>query len=168
MPEAEHTPAEAEAVPAVDAEPQAVAYIEPAATETLQHPPAPASENAPAIEGKPATTIGAIFGEPEREHWTPAEIVSRLPQLPGVAGAVVALQEGLLVAHSLPEEVKGEVVAAFLPQVFARLNQYAGEMKLGEVDDLLFTTRGAHCQIYRFGIVYFASPRQTRGIPAVA
>ena len=68
----------------------------------------------------------------------------------------MALQEGLPVAASLPEGVKSEVVAAFLPQIFARLNQYAGEMRLGEVDDLLFTTHGAHCQIYRLGYIYFA------------
>ena len=52
--------------------------------------------------------------------------------------------------------MKSEVVAAFLPQIFARLNQYAGEMRLGDVDDLLFTTHGAHCQIYRLGYIYFA------------
>jgi predicted regulator of Ras-like GTPase activity (Roadblock/LC7/MglB family) len=129
---------------------------EPAVAEAMQHPPAPVEEGTSASAGKTPGGIGSIFGEPNREHWTPADIVARLPQLPGIAGGVVALQEGLLVAHSLPEDVKGEVVAAFLPQVFARLNQYAGEMKLGEVDDLLFTTRGAHCQIYRLGFVYFA------------
>jgi predicted regulator of Ras-like GTPase activity (Roadblock/LC7/MglB family) len=83
-------------------------------------------------------------------------MVSRIASLPGVAGAVVALQEGLLVAHTMPGDVKSEVIAAFLPQLFARLNQYASEMKLGEVDDLLFTTHGAHCQIYRLGYIYFA------------
>ena len=40
--------------------------------------------------------------------------------------------------------------------IFARLNQYSGEMRLGDVDDLLFTTHGAHCQIYRLGYIYFA------------
>jgi len=88
--------------------------------------------------------------------WTPAEIVQGTVRLTGVAGAVVALQEGLQVASSLPDGVKSDVVAAFLPQIFARLNQYAGEMRLGDVDDLLFTTHGAHCQIYRLGYVYFA------------
>ena len=61
-----------------------------------------------------------------------------------------------LYVESLPDGVKSDVVAAFLPQIFARLNQYAGEMRLGDVDDLLFTTHGAHCQIYRLGYVYFA------------
>ncbi|MGB8166576.1 MAG: roadblock/LC7 domain-containing protein [Chthoniobacteraceae bacterium] len=117
--------------------------------------PVPAAEPEPA-PAKAPETVGELFGVPEKTQWTPGELVSRIATLPGVAGAVVALQEGLLVAHSMPEDVKSEVIAAFLPQLFSRLNQYAGEMKLGEVDDLLFTTHGAHCQIYRIGYVYFA------------
>ncbi len=105
---------------------------------------------------KAPTTVGGAFGMPEKREWTPAEIVAHLVRLPGVSGAVVSLQEGLQVAASLPDGLKSEVVAAFLPQIFARLNQYSGEMKLGEVDDLLFTTHGAHCQIYRLGYIYFA------------
>ena len=110
---------------------------------------------APEPQGIPET-VGAIFGDPHKTDFTPAEIVAGTVKLPGVAGAIVALQEGLQVATAMPEGVKGEVVAAFLPQIFARLNQYAGEMKMGEVDDLLFTTHGAHCQVYRLGFVYFA------------
>jgi predicted regulator of Ras-like GTPase activity (Roadblock/LC7/MglB family) len=101
-------------------------------------------------------TVGEIFHQPQKQHWTPAEIVSGTVTLPGVAGAIVALQEGLVVSASLPEGVKSDVIAAFLPQIFARLNLYAGEMRLGDVDDLLFTTHGAHCQIYRLGYIYFA------------
>ena len=100
--------------------------------------------------------VAEIFGVPHQQDWTPAQIVAGAVKLPGVSGAIVALQEGLQVAASLPEGVKSEVVAAFLPQIFARLNQYSSEMKLGEVDDLLFTTHGAHCQIYRLGYVYLA------------
>ncbi len=76
--------------------------------------------------------------------------------LPGVAGAIMALHEGLVIAAQLPEPLKADTVAAFLPQIFARLNTYAGEMKLGVVEDLLFTSNGAHFQIYRLGDVYFA------------
>lgn len=115
------------------------------------------AEAAPAPVTAPVpASLGSLFGQPDKPEWTPAELVSHLAGLPGISGAVVALQEGLLVAHSLPADVKSEVIAAFLPQLFARLNQYAGEMRLGEVDDLLFTTHGAHCQIYRLGYVYFA------------
>ena len=127
---------------------------EPEAAPALElqlHDPAPAPHHAKLPE-----TVGEAFGDPHKFDWTPSEIVQSTVKLPGVSGAVVALQEGLQVASSLPDGVKSDVVAAFLPQIFARLNQYAGEMKLGEVDDLLFTTHGAHCQIYRLGFVYFA------------
>ncbi len=103
-----------------------------------------------------AYTIAEIFGVPPKDDWSPAEIVQHITKLPEVAGAVVALQEGLVVAHSLPEPMKGEVVAAFLPQIFSRLNQYSGEMKLGEIDDLLMSTHGAYFQIFRLGYVFFA------------
>ena len=143
-------------------EPAPVAEAVAAPVEELPAAPVPEPVAAPqAVAAEPAPqkipeTVGEIFGEPDKLEFTPAEIVAGTVKLPGVAGATVALQEGLAVATSLPEGVKGDVVAAFLPQIFARLNQYAGEMKLGEVDDLLFTTHGAHCQIYRLGFVYFA------------
>jgi len=111
-------------------------------------PPLPAS-TAP-------ITIGEVFGVADKAHWPPAEIVQHTVMLPQVAGAIVALQEGLVVAHQLPEGMKGEVVAAFLPQIFGRLNQYSSEMQLGEVDELLFSTRGAYFQIFRIGYVFFA------------
>lgn len=129
------------------------------ATDAPEASEAPAVHAEPPAEPAPSRTpesVGELFGEPHKTNWTPAELVAGIVKLPGVSGAIVALQEGLPVAASLPEGVKGEVVAAFLPQIFARLNQYAGEMRLGDVDDLLFTTHGAHCQIYRLGYIYFA------------
>jgi predicted regulator of Ras-like GTPase activity (Roadblock/LC7/MglB family) len=163
-PAAAPTPA-SKAIPAPAAEPVAapaavVAAVEaPAAAAPVVAEPAPVptpAAPAPAPAKTAPQTVGEIFGNTKKQSWTPAEIVAGLVKLPGVAGAIVALQEGLPVAASLPEGVKSEVVAAFLPQIFARLNLYAGEMKLGDVDDLLFTTHGAHCQIYRLGYVYFA------------
>lgn len=118
--------------------------------------PHPAPIPAAPVSAKVAGTIGEILGTPDQHEFTPATIVAGTVKLAGVAGAIVAMQEGLPVATALPDGVKSEVVAAFLPQIFARLNQYAGEMKLGDVDDLLFTTHGAQCQIYRLGAVYFA------------
>ena len=126
----------------------------PVAAEAL--PVAESAAELPEPVPEPVLTVGELFGQPEKTDWTPAELVSNLAKLGGVSGAVVALQEGLLVAHSLPADVKSEAIAAFLPQLFARLNIYSAEMKLGDVDDLLFTTHGAHCQIYRLGFLYFA------------
>jgi len=133
-----------------------VVHAETEAPLRLESQPPPDSTPIVAEPGKLPETVGEVFGNPNKLDWTPAEIVQNTVRLVGVSGAIVALQEGLQVASFLPEGVKSDVVAAFLPQIFARLNQYAGEMKLGDVDDLLFTTHGAHCQIYRLGFVYFA------------
>jgi predicted regulator of Ras-like GTPase activity (Roadblock/LC7/MglB family) len=144
-------------------EPASAKGEEAAAPESTAETPAaetPAAETPkaepPAAETPAAQTLGEVLGEPDRTDWTPASLIKAVVKLPGVAGAVVALQEGFQVAHALPDGVNAETVSAFLPQIFTRLNQYAGEMKLGEVDDLLFTTRGAHCMIYRLGSLYLA------------
>ncbi len=148
-PEPEATPE----APAVIAPPAELATEAPAAEAT----PAAASLPAPAAPGaRTQKTLGELLGNPEKTHWSPPELVKATTSLPGVAGAVVGLQEGLLVAAHLPEHMKGDTVAAFLPQIFARLTNYAGEMKLGGVEDILFTSNGAHFQTYRLGEVYFA------------
>ena len=48
---------------------------------------------------------------------TPNEVVSRAAALDGVAGALVALPDGLMVASRLASDVNGETLAAFLPQI---------------------------------------------------
>jgi predicted regulator of Ras-like GTPase activity (Roadblock/LC7/MglB family) len=150
-PEAIPAPAEivapAEEAPAIVPAPA----IEPAPVHAPAHPSA--AEAAPADHRVPQS-IGEILGRPEKPHWSPQELLKAATTLHGVRGAVIGLHEGLLVAAELPEEVKGDTVAAFLPQMFARMNNYTGEMKLGEVDELLFTMQNAHFQAYKLGDVY--------------
>jgi predicted regulator of Ras-like GTPase activity (Roadblock/LC7/MglB family) len=102
-------------------------------------------------------SVAELFGQPDRSQWSPADIVESVIRLPAITGAMVALQEGLVVANRLPEGMSAEAFAAFLPQMFARLNQYAGEMRLGEVNDLLLRTSSAQCQVFRLGEVFFAA-----------
>ncbi len=101
-------------------------------------------------------TLGEILGQPEKTQWSPPELVKATVGFPNVAGAIIALQEGFVVAAELPDHIKADTVAAFLPQIFARLNNYSAEMGLGEIGDLLTTTNGAQLQVHRFGEVYFA------------
>ncbi len=154
------TPGEPAAVEKASEAPEAAETTAEASDAKIESPvTAAATADAPVeTPAEPAATqsVGDVLGEPGKKDWTPAALVNAVVKLPGVAGAVVALQEGFQVAHALPDGVNAETVSAFLPQIFTRLNQYAGEMKLGEVDDLLFTTRGAHCLIYRLGSVYLA------------
>jgi predicted regulator of Ras-like GTPase activity (Roadblock/LC7/MglB family) len=169
-PEPEVAPAIADEPGAPAAEAAAVAPGEAPAPETLPVPepvvekPAAALAEAaaptPVTPPVPATlpkTLGELFGQPEKTTWSPTEVANHLMELPGVAGAVVALQEGLVIAHRLPEPLKGEVFAAFLPQIFARITQYSGEMKLGGVEDIIVNTAGGQCHMFRVGQVFFAA-----------
>ncbi len=161
-------PAPAAAEPESEPQPEsavaAVAETQPAPPEAA---PADAPEKAPetkTVAHPPAATLGQFFGEPEKTNWSPNEIVSNLVMHPDVEGAIVALHEGLVIAHHLPETMKGEVFAAFLPQIFARLNQYSSEMKLGAIADLELNASGRACHIFRLGQVYFgalATPGRT-------
>jgi predicted regulator of Ras-like GTPase activity (Roadblock/LC7/MglB family) len=86
----------------------------------------------------------------------PAEIVGRVASLSGVAGAVIALKEGLLVAHKVPNELNPETVAAFVPQVFSRVEQSTSVMEIGDLQNLSFTAGDRPWQIWKAGALFFA------------
>ncbi len=152
----------------VTAAPEPVAVAEPALVE-IPAKPAPAAALVAPAPGTLPQTLSELFGQPEKASWSPGEIVENVTKLPGVGGAVVAMQEGLLVAHRLPDHMNGEAFAAFLPQVFARLNQYAGEMKLGEVNALTIHSEGLPCQMFRHGEVLFAAlGKEGEALPSAA
>jgi predicted regulator of Ras-like GTPase activity (Roadblock/LC7/MglB family) len=138
-------PAAREPAPAPAAAPVAAPAAAPVAA-----PAAPAAR-------PQATNISELFGEPSKKSWTPNEIVQRSMHLPGVAGALIALQDGLLVASSLPADMKTEMIAAFVPQIFGRLNQYSKELHLGDATSTGFTIEAGTLQIYNAGIIYFAA-----------
>ena len=103
-----------------------------------------------------ARTLSELFNEPDKRNWTPNEIVHKTSQLPGVAGALMALQDGLLVASCMPPEWKSETIAAFLPQIFGRMKQYSKELKMGELESISFSVEQGAFQIFNVGIIYFA------------
>jgi predicted regulator of Ras-like GTPase activity (Roadblock/LC7/MglB family) len=165
-PEAPVAPLVREEPPAAEEPPPAPPPFEPSAPFEAEIPePSPVEQSAPPLAVAPVTAASAAepqslaeaFNQPGKQTWSPSEIINYLAQLPEIAGSVVALQEGLVVAHRLPDPLKGEVFAAFLPQIFARINQYSNEMKLGAVDDLLINAHGLPCHLFRVGQVYFAA-----------
>jgi predicted regulator of Ras-like GTPase activity (Roadblock/LC7/MglB family) len=86
----------------------------------------------------------------------PKEVVAHALSLPGVAGAVVALADGLRVAGQVPAEFNADTVAAFLPQIFERVNQSTRELRMGTLNNVSFTVGNVPWKIYRVGSIYFA------------
>jgi predicted regulator of Ras-like GTPase activity (Roadblock/LC7/MglB family) len=128
--------------------------------ETESPEPATALEPMQAPEPAPVAgelTLQQLFNQPEKSHWTPAELISHTCGLPGVAGAVIALEEGLVVAQQLPAGFAAETFAAFMPQIFGRLGRYTHEMQLGDADEIIFQTASGPCHLARHGKVFFAT-----------
>ena len=146
---------------------------EPAAPkpETARYAPGPS-------EFKPADTNFYIWGddgeapkleedEYKRPHTPPTDFTSRraMPkdvvahamELPGVAGALVALQDGLKVASQVPADLNADTLAAFLPQIFDRLGQSTRELRMGALNNVNFTVGNVPWKIYRVNSVYFAA-----------
>jgi len=89
--------------------------------------------------------------------------VQRTSQLSGVAGALIALQDGLLVANCMPPTWKTETIAAFLPQIFGRMAQYVKELSMGEVVSVTVAVEQGTLQVYKAGIIYFAALARPEG-----
>jgi predicted regulator of Ras-like GTPase activity (Roadblock/LC7/MglB family) len=135
-------------------------------------PPMPASAPAVAASPLPETNFFIRANQPQtsdsefrRKGGTdflsraiaPGEVVSRAMALPGVAGVIVALPDGLKVASQIPPDLNGDTLAAFLPQIFARVNQCSRELRMGDMNNLSFTVGNVPWKIFRVNAVYFAA-----------
>jgi predicted regulator of Ras-like GTPase activity (Roadblock/LC7/MglB family) len=82
-----------------------------------------------------------------------------------VAGAVIALQDGLLVASCLPPTWRADLLTAFLPQIFARLGQYCQELQLGPLREVSLTVQAGTLQVFQAGLVFFAVLGEPGALP---
>ena len=99
---------------------------------------------------------------------TPSEVVFRAMELPSVAGAVIALPDGLKVASQVPPELNSDTLAAFVPQIFARVSQSTRELRMGDMNNLSFTVGNVPWKIFRVNAVYFAAfGRANETLPSV-
>jgi len=108
----------------------------------------------PEGEAKPGPSPGTRF---VAKYATPNEVVSRAAALDGVAGALIALPDGLMVASRLRAELNGDTLAAFLPQIFGKVNQCTRELRMGELNNLNFTVGNIPWKIFRVNAIFFAA-----------
>jgi len=99
---------------------------------------------------------GATSTEFVKRYASPNEIVSRAAALDGVAGALIALPDGLMVASRIPTELNADTLAAFLPQLFNKVSQCTKELRMGELNNLNFTVGNVPWKIFRVNAIFFA------------
>jgi predicted regulator of Ras-like GTPase activity (Roadblock/LC7/MglB family) len=146
------------AAPVARMEPKAAAQpwgdlISGTSTKTGSAAPAPAVTKVEDTNYYAKPEVIATTGEPAN----PKEIVDRAVALPGVAGAVVALPDGLSVASHVPPDLNADTLAAFLPQIFSRTGQSTNELRMGDLNNLSFTAGNVPWKIFRVNAVYFAA-----------
>jgi len=91
------------------------------------------------------------------KYATPNEVVSKASSLDGVAGALIALPDGLMVASRLSGDLNGDTLAAFLPQIFGKVSQCTKELRMGELNNLNFTVGNVPWKIFRVNAIFFAA-----------
>jgi hypothetical protein len=105
-------------------------------------------------EVQPSASPGTKF---VAKYATPNEVVSRAAALDGVAGVLIALPDGLMVASRLSADLNGDTLAAFLPQIFGKVNQCTKELRMGELNNLNFTVGNMPWKIFRVHSIFFAA-----------
>lgn len=118
---------------------------------------APVVEDPLRVAAPAVQSVAELFGQPGKQVWSFNEIVQGTVALPGVSGAVLGSEDGLLVAGQLPSPLSGETVAAFLPQMFGRISQYSTELKAGDLTVITLSFGPVSWQILRTGELYFAA-----------
>jgi len=121
----------------------------------VREEPVPIAEAVPPAAPSVVPAIAPAL--PEEPVSSPADLVKRTCALPGVAGAVVALEEGLVIAQKLPDGFSADTFAAFMPQIFGRLEKYTSEMQLGPASEITIHTGHGPCHIARSGKMYFGT-----------
>jgi predicted regulator of Ras-like GTPase activity (Roadblock/LC7/MglB family) len=104
-------------------------------------------------EAKLASSPGTKF---VAKYATPNEVVSRAATLDGVAGALIALPDGLMVASRISSDLNGDTLAAFLPQIFGKVNQCTKELRMGDLNNVHFTVGNIPWKIFRVNAIFFA------------
>jgi predicted regulator of Ras-like GTPase activity (Roadblock/LC7/MglB family) len=90
-------------------------------------------------------------------HAPPKEVVARAMALAGVVGVVITLPDGLRVASEVPPDFNADTLAAFIPQLFERMNQSARELRMGALNNVSFTVGNVPWRIFRVNAVYLAA-----------
>ena len=103
----------------------------------------------------PGISLEQVIG-PAAKRLAAREIIANTARLPGLSGAILVMSDGLLVTNATPAAVKAETIAAFVPQMFGRMNQYTKELSLGSLHHLTLGIEGGQWHFLKSGSLYLA------------
>lgn len=126
--------------------------------------PAPAADQTASDSTAAAPVAKTPSTDFKNRYISPTEVVTLAAALEGVAGTLVVLPEGLLVAARLSTEQNPDGLAAFAARALGRVSKCAEESAVGEISHLDFvTTAGVPWRIFRLHGVLLAAFGQAGG-----
>jgi predicted regulator of Ras-like GTPase activity (Roadblock/LC7/MglB family) len=129
----------------------------------------PAQATAPPAPADGAPIPKEIVNVQAEADLSPEEVVEWMMTLPGVAGAVLASNDGLLVAGQLPAPLEAETMAAFLPQLLMRINVCTEEIRLGTMRSVTILVGQTPCAMFKAGALCLAVlGHPGKGLPEAA
>jgi predicted regulator of Ras-like GTPase activity (Roadblock/LC7/MglB family) len=102
----------------------------------------------------PLDTLVEIMTSLTQPDWSPSDTVKKMSAFPGIGGVMLATKDGLVVADKLPSSLDADQLAAFLPQMFTRMGDYAIELRMGIIKALTLSLDGGPCMVIDGGILY--------------
>ena len=100
---------------------------------------------------------GTASTEFTKRYSSPNEIVARAASMEGIAGVIIALPDGLMVASRLSPDLNGDTLAAFLPQIFNKVGSCTKELRMGDLNNVSFTVGNTPWKIFRVNAIFFAA-----------
>jgi competence ComEA-like helix-hairpin-helix protein len=108
----------------------------------------------PSPRGKVVRLVNHLLGAPQDRELTLQEIVRLTAQQPGVAGCIMATDDGMFVTGQLPASLDAQTISAFAPQLFRRVSRYVKELKVGQVRRFSLFTDEQPVSIFYAGKIY--------------
>jgi competence ComEA-like helix-hairpin-helix protein len=115
-----------------------------------------------AIVGVEPRALNQLLGVEHNQELTLQEIVRRTSALPGVAGCILAMSDGLLLTGQLPEHLDQNTISVFAPQLFKKVGRYARELRVGQIRRLTIFTDQQPVSIFQAGEIFLVIIHDTR------
>jgi len=109
---------------------------------------------APAAPASPSQ-LGKLLKRPDKEHWTPVEIVQAVSAFSEVNGAMLSLAEGQIAASQLSDGVNAELLAFRIPRLFANTAEQVRELLDKPMSYFSFSADGVPWMFFKLGNIFF-------------
>ena len=94
--------------------------------------------------------------------YKPSELLDRVCALPGIQGAVIASNDGLVLAARLNPGLDAETVAAFLPKLMAPALESAKLLQIGDPESVVYAFAGVTLVAVKLDGLLLAAVGQTQ------